>query len=104
MAWEDIAVRAQRRILRKLGEDVIYIPSGGEAVTVRGLFEEQHQSVDPDTGVPVYSVNPTLTVVLADLPDGSPGMGDRMTRKARTYRVVGSQPDDNGGTLLELKT
>lgn len=104
MDWEATALRAQRRILAKLGEDVTYTSAAGVSVTVRGLFEEQHQSVDPETGVPIYSVNPVLTVVVEDLPEGCPGPGDTMTRKGRTYRVAGSQPDGNGGTLLELKT
>lgn len=104
MSWESIALRSLRRILRKLGEDVSYVQEGAAPVTVRGLFEEQHQEIDPDTGVPFYSLNPTLTVVVEDLPEGSPRPKDTVVRKGRTYRVEGDRPDGDGGTLLELKT
>lgn len=103
MSWEDIAQRAVRDAVTAFGEGVTYTSASGEAVTIIGDFQAQHQAVDPNTGVPFYSTEPVMTVVLADLPAGCPDMGDTVMRKGKTYRVIGDQPDGDGGTLLELK-
>ena len=104
MAWDELAGDVLQTVLEDLGEDVAYMPANGDPVTVRGIFEDSHQAVDPNTGVPFYSTEPMLTVAAGDLPVGSPRPGDQVTRKGTTYRVVGDQPDSDGGTILELKT
>lgn len=103
MAWHDIALRAQRRILARLGEDVTYTPVTGDPVTVRGAYEVNHQAVDPNTGVPIYSVEKALHVVIDDLPEGSPTPGDQLTRLGQVYQVTGHYPDGDGATVLELR-
>lgn len=103
MSWEDIAQRAVRDAVAALGEAVTYTAASGESVTITGDFQSQHQAIDPNTGVPFYSTDPVMTVVLADLPTGSPWEGDTVTHRGKVYRVTGDQPDGDGGTLLELK-
>lgn len=101
--WDEIALRANREVQAFFGEDVSYVQEGAEPVTIRGVFEEKHKEIDPDTGVPFYSVNPVLMVVINDLPEGSPRPKDTVIRKGKAYRVEGDRPDGDGGTLLELK-
>ncbi|WP_251976719.1 head-tail joining protein [Salinicola avicenniae] len=103
MRWDDIELRAFRDVLAQMSDSITYMPAQGDSVSVAGVYDADHQEVDPDTGVPVYSVNPLLTVAMSDLPLGSPRPGDRVMRRGKTYRVTGSRPEGDVTVVLELK-
>jgi len=93
--------KAAADMIAKLGEDFTYITEGGDAITVRGVYEDQYQEVDPQTQVAVISQQPMLFCRLQDLPE-TRGRGDRITVRGETYRVREEQPDGYGNTDIYL--
>lgn len=75
--------------------------ANGATTAVAGVFDNAHQSVDPQTGAQVTSTQPTFGIRLADLL-AAPDSGDTVTIGATVYRVIDTQPDGQGGSTLIL--
>jgi hypothetical protein len=90
-----------RRILTKLGEDVVFKNFTGSGVTVRGMFMSAYQAADLGV-VGVTGTNPMFAAMTADLPL----VDTRATirRASVTYKVRVVLPEDQSGiTVLELR-
>ncbi len=83
------------------GVAVTYTPGVGAPVQIKGIFG--NAQVEVDLGGESKSVvqQPSLGIKLADLA-ALPTKQDRVTVNAITYKVVDSQEDGEGGTLLLL--
>lgn len=104
MAWNDLSDRMLRTTLKTFSDaSPITYTRGATAVPIsEAVFDENFQSVDPDTGAPITSTNPMLGVRLADLPGGKAQKGDKVTRNSIEYRVIEQQPDSEGHAKLIL--
>ena len=96
--WEAARSRAQRRAITYFGEDVVYTPVADPllAKTVRAVFDNGYEAVEPETGVVITSNQPRFSVILPDLP-AKPAQNDVITRADGTiYKVSDPQPDGQG--------
>jgi hypothetical protein len=100
----DLALRAGVRTFKTAG---IYTRAADQdnPISLDGVFDRVHKSVDPETGASVDSRTPTYGIALDDLP-AAPDAGDQLEietgRFAGTYEVLQSQEDGQGGTMLIL--
>jgi len=90
------------------GEDAQYRYKSGGAQSIRLIFDNVFEQVDPDTETIIASNQPVAGIKLADLKK-SPEKGDcivmqkRAPEKGRqTFRIVDSQEDGHGGAALLL--
>lgn len=105
MAWKNLSDRMLRTTLKTFNDadNAITYTRGGVSVPLsQAIYDDNYQSVDPDTGAPITSTNPMLGVRLADLPDGKAMKGDQIVRNGITYRVLEQQPDSEGHAKLIL--
>ncbi len=77
------------------GEEVVYTPSGGAAVTIYAHFDQAYEAVDSGSQAVVMSTQPKLTVPTSWLPDAA-DQDDLVRVRGRNYRVVELQPDGAG--------
>lgn len=96
------------------GRDVLYTPvvsaPGAMPFTVRGIFDAEHQAVEPDyrgdgdqfTAMAVTSQGPVLAVRLRDMPQ-EPLAGDAVCIGGVTYQVWDVVPDGQGKVDLMLR-
>ena len=91
-----------RASVRTFGVPVVYV-RGPVSLGIRGIYDKNYVSVDPETGVPIQSTDPMLFVMAEDLPDGIAKKGDRVTVDENTYTVQARPPDSEGGIVLMLR-
>lgn len=86
------------------GFDVTYMPVAGGSFTIRAIFDNNFQQVDPDTETVIASNIPRLNLKLKDLKDVGvvPCKKDRVDVKGTLYQVVDSQEDGQGASELWL--
>jgi len=103
MAWADLANSVLTTAIATFKTDAIYTPINQDLapVSIVGVFDIPNLSVDPNTGAPVDSFQPTLGVRVADLP-AFPEMGDTVTVNSKVYRVLEAREDTQGGAILIL--
>ena len=90
--FEDLAKGAFDSIKCGLGIDVSYRPKLGGVFSIRGVFDDRAQEVDPDTEQPVSSNIFTLGIKLDDIPR-APVKGDRVIIKKQVYKVINALED-----------
>lgn len=73
----------------RFGEDVVFTPSEGAAVTVRGAFAESFEAVDPETYAMVRVTQPRVQIVRADLPEDVEDMA--VTVRGEVFQVADVQ-------------
>lgn len=78
------------------------VTAPGVTISVKGIFDAAHLSVDVSSGVPVSSANPIFTCRTADLTNGG-SQGDSLTISGTDYLVRDVQADGTGMTVLELE-
>ena len=66
---------------------------------VQGIFDAEYLEVDMGSGI--QSSGPALTLPSANVPANSGGAA--VTVNGKTYKVVESQPDGTGMTVLRLR-
>jgi hypothetical protein len=82
--------------------DVSYLRKGQVTpIVIKGVFDRSYLAVDPETQAIVQSTQPVCLVRLSDLP-ALPGEGDKVTIKSVEYKVVASEVDGYGNSLLRL--
>lgn len=108
MGWRDLVANVQNTSARTFPEPVLYTPEGLTEIAINGIFREPHVATDLSNAVEVSSEQPTLDVVLADLPQDPSSkpnsLGDRVviSRLSSRYRVIDVQPDGEGMAKLFL--
>ena len=104
MAFNDfdkLASTAFDSIKNTLGVNAEYKPRSGGVFSIRGVFDNRGQEVDPDTEVVISSNVISFGVKLSDLP-GKPIKGDVVTVSQKNYRVVDVQDDGIEGVSAVL--
>jgi hypothetical protein len=91
-----------RTALNVFGEPITYTRDATVVALSKAVFDQNYQTVDPNTGTAIISDNPMLGVALADLPGGEWQEGDLATVRGVQYRVVDSQKDSEGHSKLIL--
>jgi hypothetical protein len=85
----------------KFGEEVTFYPKSGGVYKVRGIFDNEYQTLDPDTEQ-VLSVNqPALGVNLNDIKFPLK-QGDEVQVRETRFRVQDKREDGQGGAMLML--
>ena len=84
-----------------LGEAVTYKYKSGGQTKIRGIFDNAHIAVDPNTDQFVSSQQPILGIKLNDLKQ-PPAKGDTIIIGSKEYRVTDSQEDGVAGSSLFL--
>lgn len=79
------------------GTPATYTPVSGDPVEINGVFDNAFVEV---LGVP--SLKPVLRIALSDL-EAAPAKGDQVTINATEYKVMSSEADSYGGSLLVLQ-
>lgn len=103
MPWHD-----QQDAMHKICMDVFGTPAtygrGAVSISFKPVYDNSYVEVDPNTGIAVSTTSPMIGVRLADLKElGEPMRGDVVKIDGRTYQVVDSQPDSEGGADLILQ-
>lgn len=104
--FESLAKTAFDKIKVTLGVkagDAIYQPKSGGQFSIRGVFDDRAEQVDPDTERVISSNVFTFGVKLDDLPR-APEKGDKVIIKNVKYRVINSLEDGvpDASTVLIL--
>lgn len=81
------------------GESITYRPQSGGSVDLTGIFNQIHETVDPDTERVVATNQPTLGLRVSDL-TFTPEKYDIVIVRNKEYRVVDSQED--GEAMINL--
>lgn len=81
------------------GELVCYRPSKGGAFTIPAVFDEDFQSVDPDTEEIVSTNRPAIGIKLRNLPF-IPSDKDQVEIGERVFKVTDVREDGQGGATI----
>lgn len=87
--------------VRVFGEEVTFYPKTGKVYKRRAVFDNEYQTVDPDTERLVSTNQPALGVNLNDFPV-VPSKGDEVHVRGVRFLVVEKQEDGQGGAVLLL--
>lgn len=103
MAWADLADSVLKTAIATFKTAATYTPINQDLAPaeIEGVFDIPNLSVDPVTGAPVDTFQPTLGVRVADLP-AFPEFGDTVEINSKTYRVLEVREDTQGGAILVL--
>lgn len=101
MSFASAIAAAAPALKSTFGQAMTYTAPGGEAQSVRAVFDAAHQVVNLDGEVPVSGTQPVLDVWLADL-DPTPVRNGIVVVAGTSYRVSDVQPDGNGWAKLIL--
>lgn len=104
MSWErSIGLLNKACINAFAGRKVIlYKHSTGEEYQIKGIFDRNFSSVDPDSGAIIISNNPILSITEKDLIK-LPDEGDSVSIGGVNYRILEAQPDSEGMSKLILR-
>lgn len=96
--------RLLRPTMRLFGSTIVYMPAGGAALSLTGIFDRQHAEVLGEDGAAMNIRSVTLDISLADFTAAgvTPAQNDRVTVDGATWRVIDVRPDAIGGARLVL--
>lgn len=86
---------------RNLGEDILYRHASGGSVSIKALWNNQYELIDPDTEALVSSNQPHVGVILKDLLE-PPKQDDTLEFLEKVYKIVDIQEDGQGAAQLFL--
>jgi hypothetical protein len=100
MSFPGLIERSFRAVTTHLGgEDVVYAPGVGGAVTVKGKFDENHALILDGN---VETIGPAVFLWLADLPTDPDTDDPQLTIRGQGYMVHRRVRNSAGGILLHL--
>jgi hypothetical protein len=89
------------KCLDSFGEEVIFTSQGLSPIPIQAIFDNEFQTVDPQTGTVVISTQPVIGVKDVHLPQ-KPSKGDRVKIRGVDYKIIDHQPDGQAGSRLFL--
>lgn len=102
--FRDRVDRLLNKCTKTFGECVTYYPQKGGSFKINGIFDNEYESVDPDTEQVISSNQPVLGVNLNDL-DFEMRISDMIQIRNLMFKVIEVREDGQGGaTLLLHKT
>lgn len=108
MNWKKLAENMTRTTLRTFSDNpdglpsVIYVRGVAQTPLPDAVFDENYQTVDPNTGAAIISDSPMIGVALADLPGGEWREDDTVIVRGVTYRAIEPQKDSEGHAKILL--
>ena len=98
----DLASIALRAVVRVMGaRSPVTYRRGASSWPVRGVYQDSHIGLDPETGIQVRSNQPVLLIDGAELPM-APRQDDIVEVRDAQWRVRDPQSDGHTGWLLML--
>lgn len=98
----DLANRALGAVVRVMGDrEPFSFRHRGQSATARGVFQDAHVGLDPETGIQVRSSQPVLLMERSAIPFKLQ-QGDEVDARGATYKVRDVQPDGHNGVLVML--
>lgn len=88
-------------MLSDFGEDVVFTPVGGNASTIKAIFDNIYQSVEAGGSVGFALTQPKIMVRTADVP--SIAEGDNINLRSTNYTVRVVMQDGTGMTEIGLE-
>lgn len=101
MNWNELTETALSTVVTVLDDGTAEYFHDGEFTPIQGVFDNGHVNVEVGDGAGHSSTRPTLLVKLADLPS-PPAKGGQVKVQETTYKIIDSQEDGQGGSLLIL--
>lgn len=98
----DIFGPVNRLSIAQFGTDAEYIRDT-ESFPIRGIYDSNYTTLDPNTGVPVMSCTPVFAAADSDIPDGKWHEGDKIVIGGVIFSVDEPQKDSEGMTELILR-
>ena len=86
----------------EFAESVLYSNGSDPDFNVNAIFDNEHEEVDPDTGLVVTDTNPQIRVKEKDFLTIPLKLKDNVTVRGVQYYIVDKQPDGVGTILLLL--
>lgn len=83
------------------GSTVIYTPSGGSAITIKGIYRDQYLGLDSQTGYTIATERPHVSIRNSDL-SFKPKQGDTLQVENKNFKVTSVQKDGDAGTIIFL--
>lgn len=99
--FRDRVDRVLQKCTRILGESVTYYPKRGGSYCINGVFDNEYETVDPETEQVISSNSPVLGVNLNDL-KFEMKIEDQVKVRNLMYKVVEVREDGQGGASLFL--
>lgn len=97
MSFRDLEAAVLNTTNSTFGTVATYTPIVGSPVSITGVFDNAYIEVDT-----VSSLKPVFRIVLSDLAL-APAKGDQVEINSVNYRVIASEVDSYGGSLLILQ-
>lgn len=103
-AFTDLVAELDQAVMAELGgEQVIYQPAVGAAVTITGMFDAQYVLAQGDAETGVEVAGPAVFLRLNELPV-DPALDEPiLTIRGTNYNAKKRNPDGVGGILLTLR-
>lgn len=102
MSFLDVIAAEHKMMLVSEFSREVTITSGDDTVTVRGLFDDTFEIIDPETRTRVLSDDARVTVWEADIPFSVKKSGITITIGGKDYKLRIWEPDNQGGITLYL--
>ena len=93
--------RLMEKCVNALGENVIYYPESQASVAIKGIFNENFEHLDTDSGFQVVSSQPNLGIQKITL-ESKPAIQDQLVVRGIVYKVVDVQDDGESAYKLLL--
>ena len=85
----------------EFAEEITYNPFGGSPYTVNAIFDDEFESVDPESDASILSTQPAILIKTADI-IGGPNPKDKVTIRGTTYQFITDEQNGVGVTRLQL--
>ena len=103
MSFRDKTSKLLDSALSVFGEEnkILFRPKSGGTFTIRGIFDETWEEVDPETLLVISSTQPNVGIKTSEL-GFTPMSGDEVDIIGVSYRITDVQEDGQGGDTLFL--
>lgn len=85
----------------EFAEQISYNPDGGSPYNIAAIFDNEYESVDPETEQPIISTQPTVLINTNEL-QAAIGPADTITVRGTVYKFRTDEPNGVGVIRLQL--